>query len=80
MGDVRGGLAGAVAAEEGADNLSITLKGLTLVLRRDEVMFLKTILAVVCRRQEFTPSWTTDNLGAVKACHLIVSTAALLSP
>ena len=63
-------------AEGGADNVSITHGGLKLVLPQSEVMFLKTILSVVCRRQESSLSWTADNLGVVKAGHLIVSTVA----
>ena len=46
--EVRGGPSVAVeTAEGGADNLSITHNGLTLVLPPGEVMFLKTILAVL---------------------------------
>lgn len=66
-------------AEGGADNVSITHGGLKLVLPQSEVMFLKTILSVICtfcRRQETSQSWTADNLGVVKAGHLIVSTVA----
>ncbi len=41
---------------------------------------MKTTLAVVCSRAESSPTWTADNLGAVKAGHLIVSAATLLTP
>jgi hypothetical protein len=72
---------GAVATVEGvAEMLSITHSGLTLALHPSEVKFLQTMLSVVCKRQESSPSWTADNLGAVKAGHLIVSAATLLTP
>jgi hypothetical protein len=43
-------------------------------------MFMKTTLAVVYSRAESSPTWTADNLGAVKVGHLIVSAATLLTP
>jgi len=60
--------------------LSITYSGVTLELPLSEIKFLKTTVSVVCGRQESSLSWTADNLGAVKACHLIVSAATLLTP
>ena len=78
MDEPRGGPSGAVAtADGGAGPLSITHKGLSLVLTLDEVLFLKTILAVVRPRLESSPSWTADNVSVVKAGHLLVSALRL---
>ena len=38
---------------------------------------MKTTLAVVCSRAESLPTWTADNLGAVKSAHSVGKTFLL---